>query len=133
MSESVDGIVINLNAYGATVRLDNGDLATAPADDVETHRAQYQRALTQRKELAFDLRREGRRPVVVLAPQIRDAELDEQINSYLRSTQDWGDGTDGQADEEPAGWSTRGPAAVSTTELVTEPLYEPTRASVRAS
>jgi hypothetical protein len=89
VSESVDGIVINLNAYGATVRLDNGDLATAPADDVETHRAQYQRALTQRKELAFDLRREGRRPVVVLAPQIRDAELDEQINSYLRSTQDW--------------------------------------------
>jgi hypothetical protein len=84
VSESVDGIVINLNAYGATVRLDNGDLATAPADDVETHRA-----LTQRQELAFDLRREGRRPVVVLAPQIRDAELDEQINSYLRSTQDW--------------------------------------------
>ncbi|MEO6834698.1 MAG: hypothetical protein ABI231_02165 [Candidatus Tumulicola sp.] len=89
MSESIDGIVINLNAYGATVRLENGDIATAAASDVDSHRAQYQRSLAHHKDLAFELRRDGRRPVVVLAPQIRDEELDEQIASYLKSTREW--------------------------------------------
>ncbi|HKU81214.1 MAG TPA: hypothetical protein VJP76_03515 [Candidatus Tumulicola sp.] len=89
MSEPVDGTVINLNAYGATVRLESGEIASAPAGDVEEHRADYQRALIQRSELAFELRQAGRRPVVVLAPQIHDAELDEQIAAYLRSTQEW--------------------------------------------
>jgi hypothetical protein len=94
VSDAVDGIVINLNAYGATVRLDNGDIASAPAEDVEAHRIEYQRSLVRRKELAFELRRDGRRPTVVLAPQIRDDDLDEQINSYLKSTQEW-DSPDG--------------------------------------
>ena len=94
MSEPVDGIVINLNAYGATVRLENGDLASASPEDVEAHRSDYQRSLTSRRELAFELRREGRRPVVALAPQIHDEELDEQIAAYLRSTQEW-DAPDG--------------------------------------
>ncbi len=79
VTESIDGIVINLNAYGATVRLENGDLATALEGDVEAHRADYQRSLVARRELHFELRREGRRPVVVLAPQIRDDVLDERI------------------------------------------------------
>jgi hypothetical protein len=94
VNESVDGIVINVNAYGATVRLENGDLASASPADVEAHRADYQRSLSARRELAFELHREGRRPVVVLAPQIRDEELDEQIASYLKSTQEW-DAPDG--------------------------------------
>ena len=94
MSESVDGIVINLNAFGATIRLDNGDLATAPPADVEAHFGDYQRSLTARRELAFELRRDGRRPVVALAPQIRDDDLDEQITAYLKSTQEW-DAPDG--------------------------------------
>ena len=89
VSEAVDGIVINLNAYGATVRLENGDLASAPPADVEAHRVEYQRSLVRRKRLAFELRRDGRRPIVALAPQIRDDELDEQIASYLKSTQEW--------------------------------------------
>lgn len=94
MSESIDGTVINVNAYGATVRLENGDLAIAPASDVEAHHHDYQRGLMHRKELAFELRLQGRRPVVVLAPQIHDEELDDQIASYLRSTQEW-DAPDG--------------------------------------
>ena len=94
MTESIDGIVINLNAYGATVRLGNGDLASAPPADVEAHRADYHRSLVSRRELAFELRRDGRRPVVVLAPQIRDDVLDERIASYLKSTQEW-DAPDG--------------------------------------
>lgn len=89
MSVPVEGIVINLNSYGATVRLDNGDLATAPASDVEKHRADYQRSLVRRKQLAFEVRRTGRRPIVILAPQIRDEDLDEQIATYFKSTQEW--------------------------------------------
>lgn len=89
MSDPIGGIVINLNVYGATVRLDNGDLASAPAFDVEAHRPDYQRSLVRRKHMAFEIRRDGRRPVVVLAPQIRDDELEEQIASYLKSTEEW--------------------------------------------
>lgn len=89
MSETLKGIVINLNAYGATVRLDGGDLASAVASDVESHRDQYQRSLTHGTRLAFELRRSGRRCAVALAPQIRDDRLEEQIAGYLKSTQEW--------------------------------------------
>jgi hypothetical protein len=89
VSETLGGIVINLNSYGATVRLDGGELATANAGDVETHREQYQRSLVRRKRLAFEVRKEGRRCAVSLAPQIRDDELEEQIASYLKSTEEW--------------------------------------------
>lgn len=88
--ELVGGIVINLNAYGATVRLENGELATAPAVDVEAHRTDYQRSLVRRKRLSFDLSRDGRRrPTVLLAPQLRDEEFEAQIASYLKSTEEW--------------------------------------------
>lgn len=89
MSEPIDGMVINLNAYGATIRLRTGVLATASASDVEAHHQDYQRSLVRRQELAFELCREGRRPTVVLAPQIRDRELDDRIAAYLASTQEW--------------------------------------------
>ncbi|MBV8373769.1 MAG: hypothetical protein JOY69_10965 [Candidatus Eremiobacteraeota bacterium] len=94
MTEPIDGVVINLNAYGATVRLENGELASALPDDVDSHRSDYERSLGARRELAFELRREGRRLVVVLAPQIRDDDLDERIATYLKSTQEW-DAPDG--------------------------------------
>ena len=88
--ELVGGIVINLNVYGATVRLENGELASAPAVDVEAHRPDYQRSLIRRKPLSFDLRRDGRRrPTVLLAPQLRDEEFEAQIASYLKSTEEW--------------------------------------------
>lgn len=89
MSGTSIGIVINLNTYGATVRLDEGDLASASVLDVENHREQYQRSLTARKRLAFEVRRQGRRCSVSLAPQIRDERLEEQIASYLKSTEEW--------------------------------------------
>lgn len=89
MSEPVDGIVINVNAYGATVRLSGGEIASASSDDVELHRGEYQRGLLHRREMAFEVRRDGRRPTVTLAPQIFDEALDEQIASYFRSTQEW--------------------------------------------
>jgi hypothetical protein len=89
VSDTAGGIVINLNIYGATVRLDGGDLATASAADVESHRDQYQRSLVRRKRLAFEVRRSGRRCAVSLAPQLRDETLEEQIASYLKSTEEW--------------------------------------------
>jgi hypothetical protein len=89
LSEPANGIVINLNAYGATVRLDSGDLATAPSSDVEAHRGKYQQSLLRRTELHFELRKAGRRPTVVLLPQINDEALDERIASFLQSTQEW--------------------------------------------
>jgi hypothetical protein len=89
VNQTSGGIVINLNAYGATIRLDDGDLASASAADVESHRDQYQRSLVRRKRLAFEVRRAGRRCAVSLAPQIRDEELEEQIASYLKSTEEW--------------------------------------------
>lgn len=94
MNDTTSGIVINLNTYGATVRLDDGDLATASPADVQSHRDQYQRSLTARKRLAFEIRRDGRRCAVSLAPQIRDDKLEEQIASYLKSTEEW-EPTDG--------------------------------------
>lgn len=89
MSATSGGIVINLNAYGATVRLDDGDLASANALDVELHRDEYQRSLVRRKRLAFEVRRNGRRRAVSLAPQLRDDAFEEQIASYLKSTEEW--------------------------------------------
>jgi hypothetical protein len=82
------GIVINLNSFGATVRLENGELATAPLNDVETHQRLYDRALTERMPLDFERRNTGRRPCVMLAPQIHDKKLDEQIALYLKSTEE---------------------------------------------
>jgi hypothetical protein len=89
VNDTANGIVINLNAYGALVRLEGGDLASASASDVQSHQEQYQRSLLRRKRLAFEVRREGRRCAVSLAPQIRDDELEEQIASYLKSTEKW--------------------------------------------
>jgi len=89
VSEPLFGTVINLNAYGATVRLENGELASAPATDVEAHRTQYERGLNGRKRLSFVKHAGARRPSVTLAPQITDEVLDEQIAGYLKSAQEW--------------------------------------------
>ena len=89
MSETSTGIVINLNRYGGTVRLDDGDIASANPADVETHRSEYERSLTDHRRLTFEVRREGRRRTVLLAPQIVDEGLEEKISAYLRETEEW--------------------------------------------
>lgn len=95
MTERIFGFVINVNAYGATVRLESGELASAPAGDVEAHRAEYERSISGRKQLAFVRHPGSRRPMVTIAPQIEAPELDEQIAEYLKSTQEWENDTDG--------------------------------------
>jgi hypothetical protein len=88
VSGHVRGIVINLNAFGATIRLEDGEIASVPAYDVNIHRADYDRAMRARRVLAFE-RHDGRRVTVTLAPQIHDAGLEEQITGYLKMTEEW--------------------------------------------
>jgi hypothetical protein len=89
VSETLHGIVINLNRYGGTVRLDDGDIASANPVDVETHRNAYERSLTNHQRLSFEVRRDGRRRSVLLAPQIVDEALEEKIAAYIRDTEEW--------------------------------------------
>lgn len=89
MSETERGIVINVNAYGATVRLEDGRIASAPVEDVEKHRGYYDRAVMTRKPMEFILQGTGRHLLVVLAPQLRDEQFETQIAHYLKSTQEW--------------------------------------------
>lgn len=95
MNERVYGFVINVNAYGATVRLENGELASAPAGDVEAHRNDYERGMSSRQSLAFLLHPGARRPMVTIVPRIDEPELDAQIARYLESTQEWENDADG--------------------------------------
>lgn len=89
MNDTQRGTVINLNAYGATVRLDDGRLASVPLADVEKNRPSYERAITGRKTLTFVVRDAGRHPMLLLAPQIRDEAFEEQITGYLKMTEEW--------------------------------------------
>lgn len=89
MSDTERGIVINLNAYGATVRLHDGRLASAPAVDVDKNRRDYERAHSARKTLEFLVHKAGRHPVLMLAPQLRDEQFEEQIAGYLKMTEEW--------------------------------------------
>ena len=89
MSDTQRGIVININAFGATVRLDDGRLASAPAADVEKHRGYYDRAIMSRKPLEFVVQGGGRHTLVMLAPQLHDEQFETQIANYLKSTQEW--------------------------------------------
>jgi hypothetical protein len=89
VSDTERGIVINLNAYGATVRLNDGRLASAPLMDVECHRADYERAVTGRKTLEFIVNNNGRHLTATLAPQLHDEHFEEQIAGYLKMTEEW--------------------------------------------
>jgi hypothetical protein len=95
VNDRVYGFVINVNAYGATVRLENGELASAPAGDVEAHRNDYERGMSSRQSLAFVMHPGGRRPMVTIVPRIDEPELDAQIARYLESTQEWENDADG--------------------------------------
>jgi hypothetical protein len=95
VNEQVYGFVINVNAYGATVRLESGELASAPAGDVEAHRNDYERGMSSRESLAFLMHPSARRPMVTIVPRIVEPELDAQIARYLESTQEWESDADG--------------------------------------
>jgi hypothetical protein len=91
VSQTSAGIVINLNRYGGAVRLDDGDIAFADPADIETHRGAYERSLTNHQRLTFEVRRDGRRRSVLLAPQIIDEGLEEKITMFLRDAEPAGE------------------------------------------
>lgn len=97
MSDLYRGTVININVYCATVRLDDGRLASVATSELEQRRAEYERALTGRKTLQFQVTGEGRHARAQLAPQLQDEHLEEQIAGYLKMTGEWED-----ADKPPA-------------------------------
>lgn len=97
MNGTERGSIINVNAFGATIRLEDGRLASAPPQDVEQHRAAYDRALSTHKSLEFIVRPAGRRTIALLAPQLRDDRFEEQIANYLKMTGEWE-----QPDQPPA-------------------------------
>jgi hypothetical protein len=83
----IRGTVINLHAFGAVVRLESGQLASAPADDVESHRVAYERAHAARAPLEFELRG-GDRPLVTLLPNLHDEGLETKIGAYLKASEE---------------------------------------------
>jgi len=89
MSEPVRGRVLNLHAFGALLRLDDGRLTAAPQKDVDAHRTVYERALTSRKVVEFLVESSDGHAFAVLAPQLRDEEFEQQIASYLKMTEEW--------------------------------------------
>jgi len=95
VNETVYGYVINVNAYGATVRLESGELASAPAGDVEAHRGDYDRSLAAKMSVAFTRHPGTRRPMVTIVPRIDEPELDQQIARFLESTAEWENDGDG--------------------------------------
>ncbi len=89
MSERARGTVLNLHAFGATIRLDSGRIASAPSADVQANRAAYQRALTGHKDLQFALSAHGRHATVTLIPQLYEEAFENQIAEYIKETQEW--------------------------------------------
>lgn len=83
------GVVINVHALGAVIRLEDGRLASAPAEDIARNRDAYDRALTRKKPLEFLVHPDARHAIALMAPQVRDADLEEQIAQYLKMTEEW--------------------------------------------
>jgi hypothetical protein len=112
VTQRVRGTVINVHTFGATVRLENGDVASVPIGDVNANRATYTRALAARTNLPFDSvempavpggAESGERHVLRLAktrideplepastaPALQDEHFEEQLAGYLKDTQEW--------------------------------------------
>ncbi len=104
--ESVRGVVINVHDLGATVRLEDGTLASVAATDVLAHRSRYLASRTDRSSHAFAVvERRGRRAVVTFegvaslrpapapseeaAATDSDSDFEAQMTAYLKSTQAW--------------------------------------------
>ena len=108
MTQRVRGTVINVHNFGATVRLESGEVASVPISDVNANRGAYTRAWEARTNLPFDAAHNGTankpsRAVLRLAktrideriapsattPALRNEHFEEQIAGYLKETQEW--------------------------------------------
>ena len=103
MTRAVRGTVINIHELGATVRLTDGTLAAVAAPELASNRPAYVKSRDRRTELEFLLDRRGRHPVLSLASERGGAApapeplasistaiaFEEQIEAYLKETQEW--------------------------------------------
>jgi len=107
VSQRVRGTVINVHTFGATVRLEDGTVASVPIADVNANRATYTRALESKANLPFDAHPAAQagkeKQLLVLAktridepiepagplPILHDEHFEEQIATYLKDTQEW--------------------------------------------
>jgi hypothetical protein len=89
LSQTARGRVINVHAFGAAVRLENGELASAPTEDVERNRGVYVRAQSTKKSLEFIVVPAPRHPIAVLAPLTSDDDFEAKVAGYLKQTQEW--------------------------------------------
>jgi len=85
------------------VRLESGEVASVPINDVNENRSTYTRALAARTNLPFDASDGVPRAVLRLAktridetidpssttPVLRDERFEEQLAGYLKETQEW--------------------------------------------
>ncbi len=106
-TDLVRGVVINVHDLGATVRLEDGTLASVAAADVRANRPRYLASRTERTSLAFAVvERRGRRAIVTFedvasqrpspvsaaepgASDAAEAAFEAQMTAYLKSTQTW--------------------------------------------
>ncbi|MGH7661723.1 MAG: hypothetical protein ACRENA_12520 [Vulcanimicrobiaceae bacterium] len=96
--------VINLHAFGATVRLEDGSLAAVPRHEVELHRGRFELSLTRKTRLPMNVQPVNHGKIALLATDAFDAMLaaeaadsisltdeafEERLAAYLRATEDW--------------------------------------------
>lgn len=100
---TVRGTVINIHHHGATVRLEDGSLATITAPELAANRPAYASSLAKRRPLDFRVTGIERHRVAVLASNDPSASLEAvaapesffdeafeaRMGAYLKSTQEW--------------------------------------------
>jgi len=115
VTQRVRGTVINVHAFGATVRLENGEVASVPIADVNANRGAYSRAFLERANLPFDAHAVSsstlggkKAPVLLMLAKTRidepnansaqpsdphpepgEEHFEQQIALYLKETQEW--------------------------------------------
>ena len=101
MTDLTRGVVINVHEYGATVRLEDGTLATIPAGELATNRPAFVASRERRAALELAIDRSGRHPIALLVrergdarapnvvPQLEDPLFEARIGAYLKATEEW--------------------------------------------
>ncbi|GAC1308742.1 MAG: hypothetical protein NVSMB19_22120 [Vulcanimicrobiaceae bacterium] len=101
---SVRGTVINIHHHGATVRLEDGSLATVPALELLANRPAYVASLAKRLPLELTVDRHGRHRTAALAATSATASpaavdvrastffddvFEARMGAYLKETEAW--------------------------------------------
>lgn len=94
---TVLGTVINIHHLGATVRLEDGSLATISLAELVTNRSAFASSLARRQPLELVLTFGGRHRSAALATSARqptdalalDEAFEARMDAYLKATQEW--------------------------------------------